>query len=444
MDFLQEIEVSEAVMDNKLMHLYVDFDKLMLEHKENIILIENKVLLESGTQDDLLELYAFEAEDVKNKGKGILSKIFGAIGAMFRNIKKFLFGSSKNIEEEQLPEQTELPDNPSELEKEAKGLLGGVKGFFSGNKNALTKAAKIAAGVGSAFVLTKKAIIPTIKNLEELADEIDKAAVEAANKCEEEDISPEDQTLLKQVTTRLQNVGKRINKIIKAIPKMGTEDYKDIRDKNKQQRIDEKETKRAKKANEKIEKLNNSDDKNIEKQQNIQKNSATKMEDISKENQKIDNLIKDIEKKISSLKKDNGAQKSGILSKGKAALDQRKLKQLEELGKKNRTEKQQKEYLDLLNKYGSGNVTRSQKLAEYESILSQLKQQKEKNNKRLENRAKEASNARESEISSNINKAKRGASTSGSVIDKAEALLNANESALDSTFNKIKDFIETL
>lgn len=444
MDFLQEIEVAEAVMDNKLMHLYMDFDKLMLEHKENITLIENKVLLESGTEDDLIELYAFEAEDVKNKGKGILSKIFGAIGAMFRKIKNFLFGSSKNIKEDELPEQVEVPEDPSKLEKEAKGLLGGIKGFFSGNKNALANAGKIAAVTGGAFVLTKKAIIPTIKNLEELANETDKAAVDAANKCETEDISPEEQTMLKQLTTRLQNTGKRINKIISSIPKMGTEDYKDIRDKNKQKRKDEKEAEKANKENEKNEKLNARDYKNIEKQQNIQKNNASKMEDISKENQKIDNLIKSMEKRISSLKKDNGSQSSNIFSKGKASVDQHRLKQLEELGKKGRSDKQEKEYLELLNKYGAGNVSRSQKLSEYESVLSQLKKQKERNNEKLENRAKEASNAKRSEILSNIKKSERGSITSGNVIDKAEALLNANESTFDSTFDDIEHFIEML
>ena len=57
----REVFMIESLMENKFAHLNCEFDKLMLEHEMNMINIENKVLMESGTSDDLEMLYLAEA-----------------------------------------------------------------------------------------------------------------------------------------------------------------------------------------------------------------------------------------------------------------------------------------------------------------------------------------------------------------------------------------------
>ena len=64
-----------ATSRSNLEKLNSKFDKLMLEHKLNILRIDSKIVMESGTINDLETLYLAEAEEVKKESKGILGSI---------------------------------------------------------------------------------------------------------------------------------------------------------------------------------------------------------------------------------------------------------------------------------------------------------------------------------------------------------------------------------
>ena len=65
-DFLSEYEVIESAIDNKLLHLNLEFNKLILEHELNIHSIETKVFCESGSESDLQMLYEAELSETKH------------------------------------------------------------------------------------------------------------------------------------------------------------------------------------------------------------------------------------------------------------------------------------------------------------------------------------------------------------------------------------------
>lgn len=210
--FDREWAIIESVMDNKLLKLNYAFDKLMMEHQENLIAIENKVLMESGTDDDLTYYYTAEAEEVKEKGKGILGNIIAAVKAFFVKIKEVLFG--KGINKDNLPDEVEVPENPEALKKEGNTLIANIKSFFSGKKGAL-RAVGIAAATAGAVVITKEKIIPTIKDVEKFIVDSGGTLDQAENQADS--LSPEDQTVLKKAINHLKSLGGRAAKIVKTL-----------------------------------------------------------------------------------------------------------------------------------------------------------------------------------------------------------------------------------
>lgn len=222
------MDMVEAVVDNKLSHLYAQFDYVMMEHAENLLEIEHKILCESGTEDDMYELYAFEAEDTKAKGQGFLAKICATIKDLFRKIKDF-FTKSKNVDENSLPDEIKLNDNPDEVIKETKGLIGGIKSFFGGNKGALKKLGVVAitATVSTgAIIIGKKKVKPLINELESLAKSVESEMAAAEGKVADTSLSPEEQKEARGALALLQKAGNKINTIRKGLFIKNNENYK--------------------------------------------------------------------------------------------------------------------------------------------------------------------------------------------------------------------------
>lgn len=224
-DYMDEDEkymmTMEAVMNNKLSHLYMEFNKLMLEHQENLKAIEMKILMENGTESDLSDLYMFEAEDTKEKGKGILSSIFGAIRRFFKKIKDFLFGVKEEVPEDG---DVTVSEDPDKLEADGQNLL---KSFRSKGKIV----AKVGAAAAGGAVVTVGAVKlkKHIGRLNSLVTELDEEM--AKNDETIGDKSPEEQSKMKELATQAHNFGNRVLKIGNALKDGGKSLEKNIADK---------------------------------------------------------------------------------------------------------------------------------------------------------------------------------------------------------------------
>lgn len=210
--------IIESVMDSKLARLDFEFEQVMMRHRRNLANIELKVLMESGSDEDLEMLYEAEAEETKEKGKGILSRIIDAIVSFFKKIRDFIF----KAEDTNPPEQVEV-ENPNILIRKGNELLAGIRSFFSGKKGALHAAEIGTATVGS-IVITKEKILPTIKKVEEFI----KDSEEEARRIQTQlnggtPPDPQDQEELKGAFGKLRSLGSRLMKIVKT---MNSNEYK--------------------------------------------------------------------------------------------------------------------------------------------------------------------------------------------------------------------------
>lgn len=226
--FANDLTFMESIIDNRLMKLNYQFDRLMMEHKENINSIELKVLMENGTDDDLCALYTMEAEEVKEKGQGVLAKIITAVKNFFRKLRETLFG--KKPDENKLPDQIEVPDDPDAVLKDGNNLLSQIKGFISGHKVQIAVGAAATAG---AVVLTKKKIIPYTRDLEKYLENQEKVLADASNPEVLARLNPEQQEILKSAVNKVKGNGSRVSKIMNAIRtksgKASGDDYEEIR-----------------------------------------------------------------------------------------------------------------------------------------------------------------------------------------------------------------------
>ena len=154
-----ELACIEAVFENQMKHLECEWNLLALEHEMNLHSIETKILMESGTVDDMAYLYAMEAEENSDQKVGILSRMVTAILNFLKRIKDTLFGRPEP-KPEQLPEEVKV-DDPKGIEK-----------AFQIIKSNPAAAAAAVAGIAGGVVLTKNAVIPTIKDMKKMEEEI--------------------------------------------------------------------------------------------------------------------------------------------------------------------------------------------------------------------------------------------------------------------------------
>lgn len=362
MDFLssidKQIDVTEAVINNEIMHLNFEFEKLMLEHQENMLAINEKIIMESGTIDDYYELCMFEAEDTKEKGKNIISRLLGAISKLFKSIKKFLFGKKESLEDENLPDKVKLPNDPKKLINESNEIKSGIKALLNGNSGKLKSI--LAGGIATGAIIVSKSALKNLMN--DMIQYSNEEFEDIAEKTEKiNNLNTEDMSLLQKGINKLSSIGNDMMAIVKAIPDMKTSNFKDIRRDNAQARKDEKDAE-ARKHQAQIDDAN--DKKN---EQGIMQSVAKQGESTAKgdkhkeERDKLANEISEIESKIKDLKKSNGAKNNTIFSKIEADREQKTLTKLnKKKGKLNDSQEARRRQLD--DYYGDFNAAKEEKL----------------------------------------------------------------------------------
>ena len=362
----REVFMIESLMENKFAHLNCEFDKLMLEHEMNMINIENKVLMESGTSDDLEMLYLAEAEEVKKEGQGIIAKMVAAIKSLFKKIKSFFTGK---VDKNNLPDKVNFPEDPDALMKEGKGFLAKVKSGLNNKKSLLALGAFGAAG--AVVYSNKDKIAQTYQNLGEYADELAAAADDIERSTANQDMDPEEMKGVKKAINGLRERGQRALRIIKAIPGMGSEDYQDIKDKNEKERL--------RNAADNIE---NKASKDALKQRG-------KIEQLEKRLSEIDSNIEKTQETLKKLKKDTKRENSIAFGIGKSKAAKQKERLAELKAKRKLSPDEQKEYMELRKKYGSlSSNSTDGRVSELEARLNNLQQEKEKLVKKLHARDK--------------------------------------------------------
>lgn len=237
---------SMAVLENKFLNACMEFDILMLEHEENLRLIDEKVLLEYGTEEDLCDLYLAEAEDTANKGKGILGSLIDAIKAMFKSIKKFLFGEKPK--EEDLPDEVKLKYDIDKMKEESNSIKNSLKEGFK-------KGAPIAgavAGIAGATVIGKNLIIPKIEELARIEAELEGNTQKIQDILDKGNMDPEEQGFWKSILGRIQSLGEMTGEAAKALRHEKGEDYDNAKEKVKGEMAEEKKADKDNKFKEKL------------------------------------------------------------------------------------------------------------------------------------------------------------------------------------------------
>ena len=362
----REVFMIESLMENKFAHLNCEFDKLMLEHEMNMINIENKVLMESGTSDDLEILYLAEAEEVKKEGQGIIAKMVAAIKSLFKKIKSFFTGK---VDKNNLPDKVNFPEDPDALMKEGKGFLAKVKSGLNNKKSLLALGAFGAAG--AVVYSNKDKIAQTYQNLGEYADELAAAADDIERSTANQDMDPEEMKGVKKAINGLRERGQRALKVIKAIPGMGSEDYQDIKDKNEKER------------------LRNAADNMESKASKDALKQRGKIEQLEKRLSEIDSNIEKTQETLKKMKKDSKRENSIAFGIGKSKAAKQKERLAELKAKRKLSPDEQKEYMELRKKYGSlSSNSTDGRVSELEARLNNLQQEKEKLVKKLHARDK--------------------------------------------------------
>ncbi len=310
--FVNDLTFMESIIDNRLMKLNYQFDRLMMEHKENIHSIETKVLMENGTDEDLYTLYAMEAEEVKEKSQGVLAKIISAVKNFFKKLRDTLFG--KKINEEDLDGDIEVPDDPDAVLKDGNSLLSQIKGFISGHKVQIAVGAAATAG---AVVLAKKKVIPYTRDLEKYLENQEKVLADASNPEVLARLNPEQQEILKSAVNKVKGNGSRVSKIMQAIRnKSGksSDDYEEIRHYKKnmddaRQREDAKK-REAKQAAQAAWDAKSKDEKIQDQSQRTRADILKRIEELRQKDIDDKLLIKNRAKDIEKLEKQSGEKGS--------------------------------------------------------------------------------------------------------------------------------------
>ena len=96
-EMYDEADIIEATSNATMAKLNYEFDMMLMEHRQNLADIELKAVLEYCTDDDIIQMYYKEAEEIQQKSKGILRRIVDAIKALFKKIKEFIGGCALPI-----------------------------------------------------------------------------------------------------------------------------------------------------------------------------------------------------------------------------------------------------------------------------------------------------------------------------------------------------------
>ena len=344
------LDVVEAVIENKFLKLSLEFDELMYEHSEKLSNLDREYMTESTTEDDLYKVFKEEVEKTAEKSKGLLSSMISAVKALFKKIKDAVFGTK--YKEEMLPDQIEVGVDPKKLEKSGNEINGQINNLLSGDKSALKTTLVEIGTILGAVVLTKEAIVPAIKNLQDFSNETDKTLGRAQDAVDKGNLNPDEQTWLKKAIGNLRACGAQATKIIKAIPKMGTQEYKDIAKKNLEERKKKSVLRRAvKNVGDKVSStvkgaLDSAADERISDAQENRDINNMRLPELQKRMTEVTKEISSVTKQVSSLKNQNA--QGGFFSKHFSKLSQMKsrLSALEKKGEK-KTDAERDEYVRL-------------------------------------------------------------------------------------------------
>lgn len=215
-EMYDEVDIIEATSNATMAKLNYEFDMMLMEHRQNLADIELKAVLEYCTDDDIIQMYYKEAEEIQQKSKGILRRIVDAIKALFKKIKEFIFGSKKEEPKDPNSKIT-LPEDPEALEKETRSALSSIKEFLSGKKDTIKKSALSGAVSGAASVASSKATDWLLNKADSLVDDVQKTLESAAKQMETKEMTPEQQNKGRGLLNWLQKCGTRIMNCAKKI-----------------------------------------------------------------------------------------------------------------------------------------------------------------------------------------------------------------------------------
>lgn len=373
------LDVVESVIENKFLKLGLEFDQIMFEHAERMADLECLYMTEFTTYDDIYTVFKEEVEKTAEKSKGLLSSMISAVRAFFKKIKEAITGTK--VDEDNLPDNLEVDCDPKKLENAGKETNGLINKFLNGDKSAMKPLAAIGAILG-VTVIAKKAITPTMQNLQEFTDEVDKTLGRAQEVTDSGKLNPEEQTWLKKAIGQLRSYGAQANKIIKAVPKMNTQEYKDIAKKNREERKEKSVLRRGmKKAGEAVSSavkssLDSKDEEKIENSEENREINFMRLPQLHQERDKTNREIATTKKEIEALRNKNG--KGSFFSKhlGKMTQMRKRRDKLAKLGDK-KTDSERKEYVHL-----------TTEIADIESKLDRTVLDLSKKLKRLEKKQK--------------------------------------------------------
>lgn len=135
--------IAEASLNNEFERLSTLFEMTELKHQQSIRDAELKVLVESGTYDDLEYLLEAEAAETGEQKQGILSKILDVISSIFSSIRNAISSFfSKNVEPDKMVEVDNQTIADHEVIKKIQAAWNAVEtNFKAGNYVEAAKAA---------------------------------------------------------------------------------------------------------------------------------------------------------------------------------------------------------------------------------------------------------------------------------------------------------------
>lgn len=429
--YTKQADVMNMAIDNKMMHLNIEYSKVMLEHKKNLNDIEYKVMMESGNEDDLILLYTAEAEETQKKGEGIIRKIINAIKNFFKQIRSAFTG--QKIDKDSLPDNIEVKYDPNEVIKEGKEINGRVNSFL---KNFVFVAGATAAVAGT-YKLVKDAVLPTVENMKQLHSEQEEKIKNIEKTLESGKCTPEQVEDLTKLLNELKENAKKSNTIMGTIHDLKSDEYEKIANDNKDKREQEKQDKKDEKEQKKYDEKRTEIDANINSLSSIKKALNDKIV-------KIDKLIIEYKKKIKALKKDVGAtEDDNFIDRRVMKHQQKKLTKYHNMSASSRTERQTNKMFKLHDKYGDHVINKISKLKQYENMLLKLQREREKLFQELQRVTDDEMKYKEKGIDLDQKHGTNqhgGANPTGS----SESLINNATSLLEESVTDIESFIDIM
>lgn len=317
-------DIIKTITTNELKRLNYEYEMCIIDHENNLLDIENKLILENGTDDDAYSLYLAEAEETKAKSKGILTKILDAVRKFFKSVKEFFFGKK----DEEIPEKVTLPEDPEKLSKEVDEFCSNAKGFLSGDKK---KRKKILAGLGiTGGAATILGVIGAKihKKLKKNMDDLDEVAKKCIADVEAGKIPLEDEGVVKDIANQAKSLGDRVFGCVKS--------------------------------------LFSHDKTNIDGDKTYPETPAEFIRECSGINKKLSGY----KNKIERVSKNKHRSIFNTLSGENKGIEE--FKRLEKIPESDRTDAENNKYRAYLNKYGAKASLRDSENAEYGSLISKI------------------------------------------------------------------------